>query len=378
MEAQTVEQTEKWREIRAAWVKRLMDKGSTAQKAEDYATWYTRVGGCHVPGRPEKPECGFYAVLSTDKTHWRPCCYQRDDTGTIVCIVYDKVNGGGWKGRTVTPADVIPEQWAKMWDFAWKTPLSFDAYKHLKDTGRLPGESEAASAIRNGNVIPITDKKPAAAENIPTGTEGRTVSKTDNNPPASTEITFETLMGQYELAKISADTMINKGAAKTKDEADQAADLADTFLKIEKKAKDLFEIEKAPHKDLIDKITAKWRPLQTGAGNLKSQLKTVVCTPFAVAEKKRLEEERAKHIAAGADPETAPSTKVAMGSGIGRRSAPQVRWKGNITDRAAFLAHVKDSDTISEALQSLADAYARNRIEPPPPGIEYKEVTSVV
>lgn len=78
----------------------------------------------------------------------------------------------------------------------------------------------------------------------------------------------------------------------TEDEANRAANFADAFAKIEKRADKLREAEKEPHLTAGRDIDAKWKPIIEGAATSKKKAKGL-SEDFAIAEKKRREAEAA-------------------------------------------------------------------------------------
>jgi len=383
MQTQTLEHTTKWQEVRAEWVRKLRD-GKTPEKAEDYASWFTRCQGLKegfdVPSHNGKPECGYYAVQSINKTRWCTCCYQRDEKGTIVCLL-----DGGLRH----PKEMKLEKWEEMWTRAVKKPLEYADYKHLKDTGRLPGESEAAAADR-GNVVSINAGNGATL--VPTArTDESMVTTTHNQPPEAVADTYEGLLNQFELLKISAENRIKQGAAKTKEEADQATDDAERLLKIGKKADGKYKEEYEPLDQKVRVLRVKWNILRTEPDELKKQLKTRVVTPWLKAEDDKQKAEvarlRAEYDAAnaaGATPTAPPpSTKPTTGSGLGRQSSLRTNSKCKLNNRVPFILYLiehsgQGRQEIDEVLQKFGDAYARAKTDPVPPGIEYVEEQTAV
>jgi hypothetical protein len=385
MQTQTLEHAAKWQVVRAHWVRRLLDgkqedgQPNTPEKAEDYASWFTRCQalkeGFDMPSYVGKPECGYYAVLGINKIRWYTCCYQRDAKGTIVCYV---------NGELRHP-DKYKLDWEKLWADAVKKPLEYPDYKHLKDTGRLPGESEAAAADR-GNVVSISNGAASSAAHLPSPTlvpTARTdesfVTTTHNQPPeAVDDNSFDGVQARLEKLKLEGDFIT---VAKNENEAKCAYDLGDRSHKLEKAGTEGFNAEKAPYQQEldrvqaeVDRIKAKWKPVIDAAAAMKKRLKAVA-DQWRNAEKKRIKEENEKRIKAGEDPK---SENVPIGNGLGRSGGQRTFFDPEIEDYNAFHAFAKDHQIIKDAHLELARHYAKSKIQPPPPGVKYHERTQTV
>jgi hypothetical protein len=369
METQTLEYAEKWREPVAAWAQKLKAGGFD----EDFAPWYAMLDGVKVPIITGKPYIGLYTVRSRDKTSWRRVSFQKDPQGAIICFL-----DGKQIPQFAEPGDPENKSWDVLWNYACKNPVTQKAFAHLKETGRLPNESPAAAADR-GNVVSIE----AARDKVVPATDradGSVVTTIHNQPPEAD--TFDTLQDRYDNLKRDADRFISQGAAKTKDEADQATDLAERLLKIGKKAEELYKVEYEPIDQTTKVLRLKWTLLRTKPDELKKELKARVVAPWLKAEEDRLKAERAAQVQAGANPDDLQSTRVRTGSGLGRRTSLQTTHKGKITDRVALLAYLTRGEewpaALVEVLQTLANTYAKSQIQPVPPGLEYEEVQAAV
>src|SRR6185437_3234327 len=97
-----------------------------------------------------------------------------------------------------------------------------------------------------------------------------------------------------------AERLMKKGAAKTQEDADQAANVATKLAELYAKANNARDVEKRPHLDKCNEIQAKWRPLLTAA-EIHKRLKQIVCAPWLLLQKKAKEKEEADARAAAAD-----------------------------------------------------------------------------
>jgi hypothetical protein len=361
--------------------KALIDE-AIRRVGQDYAIWLVRCTNPKIP-YSQIPNAGTYWTFNKEKTRARLFLVQvaKNTEDGVICFL---------EGKQLPkfPAPDDPEQrgWMRLWPYAAKNPISKQTYLYLKEHGVLPGESPAAAADRAIQAKTQAEVAAPAAAAIPAAAipaADRNVTRSDNLPPppaasAPDEDPFTTLNKRYEPLKIEAESLIKKGAATTKEEADRASDLASSLLQIEKAGKDGYDLAKAPYDAQIKELQVKWGPLRTGAESLKKQIKNQVCDPYAKAEKKRLENERAAAIAQNVDPAALPSTEVRMGSGLSRRSSLQTVRTAVIEDYDAFLQHIKAQTEIREAVEKIAQIYARANIVPLPPGLKYIEDSKTV
>lgn len=115
----------------------------------------------------------------------------------------------------------------------------------------------------------------------------------DNLPPH--EAAIAELAALQQTAKAWLHGLGHKPA--TQEEADKAANYADAFAKLEKKADKTRETEKAPHLEAGREVDAKWKPTIEGAGVAKKWAKGL-SDDFAIAEtvrrKREADEENAR------------------------------------------------------------------------------------
>jgi colicin import membrane protein len=166
--------------------------------------------------------------------------------------------------------------------FSWirKLPVSYDDYSTRMDTGNWPGMNAVVSAqLEQEDAKANGHDSPGAGHNsVPMGA-------------------WEELRDQIDALSGEVNKAIKGGAAKTKEVADAAADVAERLGKLYGKADKAREVEKAPYWEKCQQIQEKWRPLLEAAAPYKD-VKKVVITPFLIAEDKKrqakLDAERAE------------------------------------------------------------------------------------
>lgn len=326
----------------------------------DATNWKRRLTGEVVPVIDGEADYGFYRVRTRDKTSWRAVAYWYGQDGVVRCRL---------DGR-----DLTTQQAHELWTYASKNPITHEVYTAV--TGGAPWPDLNAEVTRS-NLAPADDSLEGLRDAID------------------------------DLAR-EAERLIKAGAAKTEDEANQAADVANKLGTLRNRADKAREEEKRPHLQAGRDVDDKWRPIVTGA-DIYARLKEIVVTPFlkaalarkaavelearrvaaAAAEVARKAEEEAKIAAEAAerqaggarDGEAAEAARVAQaeaerqaeaaheaqakaeavasapvtvgtrGRSVGLRSKTVV----TIVDRAATLAFFADRQEITDLLQKMAD-----------------------
>lgn len=213
-------------------------------------------------------------------------------------------------------ADVLNEMWP------WLRPMPKPLYDAIRRGGPWPDLNEA---VTNHNRAPQDDS-------------------------------FEGIRDAIDSLAVEAERLIKKGAAKTQDDADQAADLADRLSKLRSKADAARETEKRPYLEQGRAVDARWKPVITAA-DIYQRLKQIVCLPFLSAKKKAEETARAKAVVTG---ERVPErTSVTAGGTRGRAIGLRTIIKAQIVDQDALYQACRNSPKIVGVLQELADAAAR-------------------
>ena len=232
------------------------------------------------------------------------------------------------------------------------TPISYELFQHIVEGGDWPEDVKPVETARG-----LAPHEAAAAE----------------------------LKAQQEAAKAWAKALGHK--PETQEEADKAANYAETFGKIEKSSDKARAAEKEPHLEAGRAVDAKWKPITEGAALAKKWAKGL-SEDYARAEAARRQREadeanrkaRAEYEAAKAraDQEAALAAKgvvvpqfapppeppkviaaepVKLGTGSRRQSLRKVAtWE--ITDSTAMLKFFAERNIKSDALlaAALADA----------------------
>jgi hypothetical protein len=216
--------------------------------ANDETSWRARLAGQPYDSDPNHPDYGFYRIRRRDRNGWKVYAYwYAKGTGELRCLC---------DGRPLDETAAL-EQW--LW--ASRNAITFDQYNAALDGEPWPDLSEAVTRI---NAAPDDDS-------------------------------YEGILAAINALESEAKRLIAKGAAKTKDEADVAGDIADKLGKLWKKADVARETEKRPHLEAERAVDDKWRPVLTAA-TIYKRLKEIVCQPWLAAEtaKKRKAEAEAR------------------------------------------------------------------------------------
>jgi len=163
-----------------------------------------------------------------------------------------------------------------------------------------------------------------------------------------------------------AKALIEKGAAKTKEEADRASDLKNLLGDAEKAADELRTEEKAPALQQCREIDAKWATPINAARNAKNLLAAKVIAPFLQMLKRERDEAEFQALTRGEkDPHPAERVPVTAGS-PGRRSvALRTVKRAIIEDQDALYNANREHPKVRAVLQDIADAAARANIALP-------------
>ena len=295
---------------------------NTHVQIDQYAAWrHALKTNTPVPFEPGNPASGFYKVRDRNpdrSIRWDVVAVWRDDDG-LQC------------SRTgPRPAPTHFDEIEALFAICNSTPITHELFQHIFGGGAWPDEVET----------PAVEAKPDAAPH-------------------------EALEAELTALRDQASAWIEAiGAVKTKDDADKAANYADAFAKLERRATELHKSEKAPHLEAGRAVDAAWKPLIDRAGECKAWSKKAA-EAFLIAEKRRLaEEQRLRDVeaakaaaeaerlrreaeAAGAPPPVveapapppmaAPKAKAGTS---GRAISVRSRTVHNITDRRAFLEYL--------------------------------------
>lgn len=273
----------------------------------------------------EHPQAGRYRLRSKNKTTGnvtsRPVAYWFDDGGTLLCKLGDNI------------VDYVRA--CELWSSVAHRPISNDVYKHALATGEWPDVHAGAQADRS------------------------------NSANALDPDSLEAIKDSVETLSRDAEKLIAKGGAKTKEESDQAADLADRLRKLEVKADARRKSVNDPLKETIRLNDACWNPLRDIAASAKERLKRLVVTPFLKSLEKAEDDRREQVLRTGTLDEAAavisePARKVA-GSG---RTALRTVKSAKISDYPKALAYFAENTKVRELIQQLCDAAVRQGTTP--------------
>jgi hypothetical protein len=335
------------------------------------ANWERRLAGDVIAIIDGEPDYGFYRVRSRDKLSWRAVAYWYAEDGGLRCRL---------DGR-----DLDEQRANELWSYASQHPITHELYKAV-----IAGE-------------PWPDLNPEVT---------RSNQAPDDN-------SFEALQERIDDLAREAERLMKAGAAKTQDQADQAADVANKLAELRGKAERQRVREKEPHLGEARAVDDKWRPI-IGAADIYARLKDAVCKPWLAAQKaakdraeaeacrkaqeaadaaRRAEEEARRKAAEAAQTgdaaaaaeaarktreaqaatekaaevaqnvETVAATSITAGT---RGRGVHLRGKTVVTieDRAAVLTFFHDRQEITDLLQSMAEKAVRAGITVPGTKVE--------
>ena len=314
-----------------------------AEPVDQFSAWREALRtGKPVAYERGQPTAGYYKRRSRNQDRsirWDVVAIWQD-AGEWICAV-----SGGYAPRN---ADEIEELFANV----NATPISYEMFTLISDGGTWPED-----------VAPVETAPDLAPH----------------------EVAAAELKAQQDAAKAWALALGGKPA--TQEQADKAANYAETFGKIEKSSDKARAAEKEPHLEAGRAVDAKWKPITEGAALAKKWAKGL-SEDYARAEAARRQREadeanrkaRAEYEAAKAraDQEAALAAKgvvvpqfapppeppkviaaepVKLGTGSRRQSLRKVAtWE--ITDSTAMLKFFAERNIKSDALlaAALADA----------------------
>ncbi len=239
-----------------------------------YDFWERSLKGAKPQMRDGEVHLGYYKFKTKDHANGGDPVAFWMEGDTFVCqigerIVEDHTNIFNSKAENkvrYTPADLM--------NWICRNAVSYEDYSARMDTGTWPGQHEAVTKQ-------LEAEKTAKEEIAGIG---------HNSGPMDV---FDELRDQIDALSGEVKKTIQAGAAKTKEDADKAADLADRLGKLWGKADKAREVEKAPYWEKCCQIQDKWKPLLTAAEPYKDVKKAVI-TPFLQAEERKRQEQIAK------------------------------------------------------------------------------------
>lgn len=220
------------------------------KKRRQYAFWRRRLAGETPAVHDGDAHAGFYRLRGRNGEGDEPIAYWFTADDVLRCSI----------GHKLVDESIARDRW--MW--AQKLPISHELYNAVLAGANWPDQHEAVTRA--------------------------------NNAPA--DDSFEGLRDAIEDLAREAAKLIEKGAAKTQDESDRAADLANRLGSLYGKADKAREIEKDPHWEKCKQVDEKWRPLKSTA-EIYKKIKIAVITPFlkVQAEAKEKAEREAREAA---------------------------------------------------------------------------------
>lgn len=307
---------------------------------DQFEGWKKLLKGEQVPLHENEPMPGYYRTRMGKDGPWVPVAIWRDGETLYVTRAGKVVDIG------------------KVWPFCANNPVSYQAFVDVSENGKdWPDLHPAVQAL-------------------------------SNNPPA--EETFETLAEAITDLARDAEKLVKAGGAKSQEEADRAAHLANKLAELQGKGDILRKKEKNPHDEAAKAVQTKWLPILTAA-DIYKRIKLAVVTPFlqeqerkrlaaeAVARRQQAELEAAQRRATedalrtGAPvpepvaptPAVMPSAPPKAGSGGRRTVALRTVRQITIEDRAKVLEFFADSAAITDLLQTMAEKAVRAGVNVP-------------
>ncbi len=262
---------------------------------------------------------------------------RNQQTGVVtrgVVAIWRRENGE-LCGRQDKDMGLLPCEAEKQWPYLAKRPITHAVYKAWIEHGKFPSEIEAEKVAQADGLNDIGD--------------------IDQH---------EMIKDRIEDLTREAERIAAKGAAKTKEEADTAANLARRLKKLEDRADVLRKEEKQPHLDAGRGVDLKWSGLVAGAAYAKNQLMRMVVTPYLDAATAARDAELAKaraEAAAKSEPwvPADPPRRITVGDASARKVGLREERTAVIDDYTKCLAYFADNHKIRQLIQQLANASAK-------------------
>lgn len=319
-------------------------------------------------------------------------------------MVYDGEPQTGWyrNRRLVSPKGETPKRYE--WDAVayWKDSKSGEQRCHIN--GRSPTELRALEVWIYANKYPISED--TYHDFLQTGqwpeTNAVLADQDQRSNAAPDDDSFEGVRDRIDALVVESKRLMKRGAAKTKAEADAAADVAVRLGELFTLSDRLRKKEKQPHLDAGREVDSKWNGLRDEAAVYKD-LKQSVVQPWLDAENARLkqaaeeaEKERLKKLAEEAEaervsrlqdapamemdddqtlaPALSPSPTFAPApapaftpakAGTQKTVSSRVEYVAVIDDYAKALAHFAEHPDIKAVVQDLANKQAKAKMTVP-------------
>ena len=306
---------------------------------DQYQFWRDALTGKFGPIHDGEAQSGFYKDRATKGAPWIPVAVWTDEDGTQWCLS---------NGEPVeNPSD--------RWTWFCRHPITAEAYQAALASGSFPDAIEPAGIGHN------------SAELAP-------------HEALDAEI-IELQDRAHEWIKSIG------GKIETKEHADKAANYADAFAKLSKRASETHKSEKEPHLKAGRDVDARWKPLAEKADTAKTWMKRATDV-FLIAENERIKEqarlaaeEARKQAEAARVTDDAPiattrpaaPAPVAIGTS-GKRIALREYQVVEIADLPAFIGYLAAMDPAPPDLVEVAQKIARRMVSAgvTPPGITTK------
>lgn len=297
--------------------------------ADHFDHWRRRLAGEEIGCRDGEPQCGYYRKGVTPVAIWM-------EGAELVALDGQR--------------EIIDQtRIAELWGFCHAQPITYELYVAVNERGEA-----------------WPDHHPAV------------VSAAQAAPPSG----FDAMRERIEAMAAEADALVKAGAAKTEDESNRAAHLAQTLGGLEAQSDKDRAAEKKPHDDAAKAVQTKWRPIIDRAAEAKTALKRKVVEPFLTAKARAEAEARQKALreaqeaaAQATDADTKAQAEVALHQAERATAAPvKAATRGGrvalrsvqvttVTDIRAALRWFADRNEdvpaiIVEAVQKLAKGFA--------------------
>lgn len=257
-------------------------------------------------------------------------------TRSVVAIWRDEDRG--LLGRQGKDRALSADEATQQWPYLAKRPIAHDVYKQWLEVGKFPDEIAADKIAREDGLNDVGDLDQHAM-----------------------------IKDRIEDLAREAGKIIAKGAAKSQEEIDTAADLADRLKKLEDRAESLRTEEKAPHLSECRGVDLKWGGLTAAAAYAKDQLKRIVITPFMTAAIARQDYEiahaRATAAHNGLPPPPAPKP-IKAGVAVTRKVGLRDEKSAVIEDYDKCLAYFATNSKVHDLIQQLANASVKQGTVP--------------
>ncbi len=300
----------------------------------DYDHWQSNLAG-DAEIHEDEPHAGYYQIRQFKDGPLVPCGIWWED-GKLTAEV---------NGKEANPL--------RIWTYAVKRPVSFEAYKQYKEGDGWPNHAEVAEV--------------------------------SSNMPSDPHSQMGLELADLEERAVAA---IQAGVS-TQDEADKLAHLREKIALVGKRAEALRVEEKRPHKEAGDAVQAKWVPLVDRTVAAVKSIRTCLtgflarkeAAALKVAEEKRAEEQALREAVAeqlgDGDLQlvetVAPPVKPVGAGGIeGKRTGLGTVRTAKIVDMDELFAAIREHEDVLELFQKIADRAARAKM--PLPGTEVVEV----